>query len=258
MRGFVLISTAILMFVSQKGLCNQSFYKEHAKGWHWYETKLATPELVEPEERAKPVQKEERTAMTPTEKVAAIRKDAEGKLHKAMILPTEENVISYIKAQEEVADRSQKFSEVWERVVYKNPGIDRTLKHPVSSDALRIARKEELEHKRAKIRDLRNEYGLMYFFKGDCKYCQGFASVVKGFAEFYNWEVMPIQIGDVGLKEFPNAKKNNGTAENLGITGVPALIAVEPRTKKMIPLAYGYVKEGEIENRVNALVGSRR
>ena len=55
------------------------------------------------------------------------------------------------------------------------------------------------------------------------------------------------------LPEFPNAKQNNGIAERLQITHVPALIALHPKTGQFIPLAYGLVSEREIEQRVELL-----
>lgn len=226
----------IILLITGQGFCDQPFYKTHARGWHWYEQK----------------QKDEEIA-SPTEQVESLRQDTESKLHKALLYPTTENVSAYIKAQEKVANKSEAFSNVWQKVIYTNPELDRTLQHPVSNNALHIARAEDLTQKRQKIRSLSKEYGLMYFFRGDCKYCQGFSSVVQNFAKFYNWTVMPIQIGGIASAEFPNAKKNNGIAENLGISKVPALIAVHPKTRKIVPLAFGYISESEIEDRVNVL-----
>ena len=255
--NLLIFSASCAIYVSVMSACdlhaNQSFYKDHAKGWHWYEKKAA--DEIELEKVKKPASIIT-PSQTPTEKVAAIRKDAEEKLNKALISPTEKNVASYIIAQEKIGDRSEKFSEIWQKVIFKNPSLDRTIKNPVSSNALHIARKDEIEQKRQKIRGLSKEYGLMYFFKGDCKGCQAFSSVVKNFASSYNWNLMPIQVGDVVSHEFPNAKKDNGAVERLGITHVPALIAVHPKTGDMIPLAFSYIAEDEIEDRVNALVGN--
>ena len=179
------------------------------------------------------------------------------KLHKALIEPTESNIIEYIKAQEKVSDKSEKFARVWQQVIYKNPSLDRTLRYPISNNALHISRYEELEQKRNKIRSLSKEYGLMYFFRGDCKYCIGFSSVVKNFAKFYDWELMPIQIGNIGIDTFENVKKDNGISVKLGIKNVPALIAVHPKSSAIIPLAFGYISEGEIEDRVNILIAEK-
>ncbi|CAL7960273.1 hypothetical protein MIDIC_10051 [Alphaproteobacteria bacterium] len=43
-------------------------------------------------------------------------------------------------------------------------------------------------------------------------------------------------------------------AQAFGIVQVPALIAAHPENKKITPLAYGYISESEIEDRVNILL----
>jgi len=53
--------------------------------------------------------------------------------------------------------------------------------------------------------------------------------------------------------EFPDARRDNGIAERLGISHVPALIALHPKSGKFIPLAYGMVSISEIEERVELL-----
>ena len=246
----VILIVSIVLGIASSGYCNESFYKSHARGWHWYEQNTKN------KEEKKLHTNENKVVMTynPTQEVENIRKEAESKLHNAMIKPTEKNVIEYIKTQEKIADRSEEFSKVWQKVVYKNPELDRTLKHPVSYNALHISKEEVSKDKRQKIRELSKEYGLMYFFRGDCKYCQGFSSVVKRFASKYEWDLMPVQIGEVPIEGFENAKRDNGVSTSLGIKAVPALVAVHPRSGDMIPLAFGYVSESEIEERVDALV----
>ena len=112
------------------------------------------------------------------------------------------------------------------------------------------------KNKRQKIREISKEYRLMYFFRGDCKHCQGFTSVVKRFASKYEWDVMPVQIGEVAIEGFKNAKRDDGVAKKLGIKVVPALIAVHSKSKDMIPLAFGGASESEIEERVDAYISS--
>jgi conjugal transfer pilus assembly protein TraF len=91
----------LLLLNINEGFCNASFYKEKARGWHWYETK-------------KDETSDETPKKSPTQMVNEIRNDTETKLHKALIEPTESNIIEYIKAQE--------------KVIYKNPSLDRTLR----------------------------------------------------------------------------------------------------------------------------------
>lgn len=249
---FILIFNIVL--IASLSYSKDAFYKGRARGWHWYETKPKEEEKENIENEKIDKNPEDTSKLSPTEIINNIKKDTEAKLHKAIITPTEENIIAYIKAQEKIGDSSEKFAKVWQKVIYKNPILDRTLKYPISNNALHLARKDDLELKREKIRELSKEYGLMFFFRGDCKYCQGFATIVQNFSKLYNWDLMPIQIGTVTLPEFKNATHDNGVSEKLGITTVPALIAVHPKTGNMIPLAFGYVSEDEIEDRIDNLV----
>lgn len=86
---FVVSKVALLVLgIASSGYCNESFYKNHARGWHWYErNKEDEEEIVLKKQNSKP------NAITPTQEVENIKKEAESKLHNAMIKPTEENVI---------------------------------------------------------------------------------------------------------------------------------------------------------------------
>jgi F plasmid transfer operon protein len=87
----VIFVVSLVMTMTNSGYCNESFYKNHARGWHWYERNKEREEIiVTHEQNSKP------SAITPTQEVENIKKEAESKLHNAMIKPTEENVIEYI------------------------------------------------------------------------------------------------------------------------------------------------------------------
>ena len=245
MKSFILILTIIFICPS-KGFSNESFYKEKARGWHWYEKKAVEEEIAQKEEKA--------VEMTPTEQVQSIRKEAEEKLHKAMIKPTQENVKTFIKAQKAIGDSSEKFSQVWMQVVYNNPELDPSIKNPTSEQALKIARAETSKKKKEQVQALSEEYGLIYFFKGNCQMCREFSNVVKSLSVKYEWDVMAIKTDDADDPLFPDALPNNGIVEKFKITHVPTLLAVHPKTGKIIPLAYQYISESEITERINTLI----
>jgi len=84
--------------------------------------------------------------------------------------------------------------------------------------------------------------------------CRQFSSVVKGLSKKYEWDVMAIKIDDAGDPLFPDALPDNGIVEKFKITHVPTLLAVHPKTGKIIPLAYQYIGETEITERINTLI----
>ena len=226
-----------------------SFFEKRAEGWHWYEKPLSHSKIEEPKQKnvtTSPPQ-------TPTERIEAQRKALETKLHTAILEPSDENLIAYILAQKALMDQSQRFSEVWKKVVLNTPSLDETLIHPVDQNARHIYYDEERNKLSKKIQVLASEYGLFFFFRKNCSYCHHFAPIVKRFADKYNWSVLGISLDGGTLSEFPRAKRDNGISARLGISHVPALIALHPKTRKLIPLAYGFVSENEIEERIELL-----
>jgi conjugal transfer pilus assembly protein TraF len=187
---------------------------------------------------------------TPTEKIEKQRKDLERKLHAAIIEPTRENLMAYIIAQRALMDQSQRFSEEWKKVVMATPVLDETLSHPVDQSARHVYYNERSKELSKRIKALAHEYGLFFFFRKNCPYCHHFAPIVKRFSQKYGWSVLAISMDGGILTEFPEARRDNGISARLQVSHVPALIAFHPKTKQLIPLAYGMVSESEIEERV--------
>lgn len=226
-----------------------SFFQRKAEGWHWYQD---SNQLSEISDQKRKDQKE--FDLSPTENIEKQRKNLETKLHTAIIKPSRDNLIAYITAQKTLMDQSEQFAEMWKQVVMTTPSLDETLIHPVDQNARHLyyaAHHQEIE---TQIKRLASEYGLFFFFRKNCTYCHHFAPIVKRFAERYGWSVLAISVDGGTLSEFPNSKQNNGIAERLNITHIPALIALHPKTNKLIPLAYGLVSESEIEQRVELII----
>lgn len=231
-----------------------AFFERHAEGWHWYDT-LRVESLSESLNDDNVGEKKEKNDLTlhpqtPTEKIENQRKALEKKLHAAIIEPTRENLMAYIIAQRALMDQSQRFSEEWKKVVMAIPSLDETLIHPVDQNARHVYYDERSKELSKRIKALAQEYGLFFFFRKNCSYCHHFAPIVKRFSQKYGWSVLAISIDGGVLPEFPEARRDNGISARLQVSHVPALIAFHPKTKQLIPLAYGMISESEIEERV--------
>ncbi|MBS0272292.1 MAG: type-F conjugative transfer system pilin assembly protein TraF [Proteobacteria bacterium] len=225
-----------------------AFFERHAEGWHWYQDSDQYPGFSDQKEMAPSF-----ASRSPTEQIEKQRKELEQKLHAAIIEPTREKIIAYIVAQKALMDQSQRFSEMWKQVIMTTPSLDETLQYPVDQNARHIYYEEKHKQLSQSIKALAQEYGLFFFFRKNCSYCHHFAPIVKRFSQKYGWSVLAISIDGGKLQEFPEARQDNGIAERLQVLHVPALIAVHPKTGKLIPLAYGMTSESEIEKRVEVL-----
>jgi len=254
----------LVSFLTIKAVFAESFFGEHARGWHWYEVlPVAEPEQ-QTEDKSIAIQtaeedKEHPTRShpkTPTELVKAYREALESRLHAAWVNPTPQNLKAYQEMQKDLMDRSQTFATVWMQSVFQNPELDHTLVSPVSQQGRHLHIDLEKDRTFKVIKGLSETFGLFFFFSGDCPYCHQFAPIVKRFAETYGWEVIAISADGESLAEFPNAQNDNGLFEAWGLKVLPSLFAVNPKTKSTIPIAYGLTSLDEMENRIMTLVSS--
>ena len=230
------IGVFMLSFISLGSWADETYYGQHAMGWHWYKEEMPA---------AKKLQKS-----NPVTQMEALKKTITYVLDKAILNPTEENVRAYIKLQTLVSNQASLFSRMWQKVLWHNPELDYALLHPVNS----MGRKVDLSLKRQAeemaIGQLRQESGLFFFYRSTCPYCQRFAPIVKNFAHKYGLTVIPITTDGIVLPEFPDSKSDRGQAARFNVTYEPALFAVNPYTGRAYPLSYGLVSEQELRERI--------
>lgn len=227
----------------------ENFFKDRARGWFWFEEK-AQPEVQDHQKAV--------AQQTPTDRIKNLQKRVEAALHKAVLEPTLENIAEYKDLQNEVMKKSEVFAHNWKLLQYTNPQYDTSLSIPINQRAIHISNNLNSVLDTKRINQLAKEYGLIFFYKGRCPYCQQYADFVQRFAKQHGFDVMAIRMDDKTLPQFPDARQDNGIASTLNVTSVPALIALHPGTKQYIPLGYGYVSEDEIFTRMNSLLGKKR
>lgn len=234
------------------------FIKRKAEGWFWYEDKekqknknnqnsqQLTQEYKEAQQNRE--KQEYQKNMTPTEIINQNKQILEASLHKAILDPSYNNVKHYMELQKAVVARSEAFSEKWQEVVYKEPTLNEEVNYSTSHSAVPIHYAEQKAKKEQKLREIAGDFGLLYFFKSDCPYCQKFSSLAKSFSEKYGFEILGVSLDGNVVSEFPDAVPDNGVSKKLKITTYPTLVAVNERTEEMIPITYGYTSETDLEN----------
>ncbi len=252
MRTFITLSFLSFYLINPL-FAEDNFYKRRAEGWHWYEKSKIPRDKKKNEQKNKEFQSVK--ILTPTQLLKFYRQELERKLHLAMLFPTLENVKAYQEFQKDLMERSQLFSERWMQSIYLNPHLDFTSKYPINQIGRHSYIDEENKVKRAKLKTLSGSYGFFFFFKGGCPYCHTFAPIVKRFAARHGWTVKAISLDGGKLKEYPKPLLDNGIAERLSITQVPALIAINPKTQTMLPISYGITSEDEMETRILTFIG---
>jgi conjugal transfer pilus assembly protein TraF len=234
-----------------------NFIDRKAEGWHFYEALRAGEVKGKQKEIVISTKKEPLNPNNPLARLNTFKKTVERLKALAVMDPTYHNVKAYMEIQKIMMERSTRFAERWMEVVYTSPSLDYTLKHPTSQAARHVYLDQKQSEMNAEIRELSHTYGLFFFYSGDCVYSREFAAIVKSFSQKHNWEVLPISLDGTILPEFPETRMDNGASRALGVTSVPTLLAVEPKSGKVIPLSRGMSAHDQIEDRIRVLIIKR-
>lgn len=218
-----------------------SYYQQHETGWHWYQNNRDEIPAASP-----PVS----TSLSPLQAMKAYRQSLKERLDAAILDPSPDHMLSFLKANQENIQRAQDFSTAWENMLLTHPEFDPHLKYPAHGAALEIYYHEENQIKKTRLKNFAENHGLFYFYASDCAYCQKFSPLVKTLAQRYHIEILPISVNGKTLPEFPDSQIDQGQAEQFGIQHYPALLAVNFKTQEVFPISYGLTSLEEIEHKI--------
>ncbi|MBB4860542.1 conjugal transfer pilus assembly protein TraF [Novosphingobium chloroacetimidivorans] len=224
-----------------------AFYCKERKLGTWFYCDAPRP-VVEKENAAA-------ASVPATTRLAAITKQLDELKAKAILEPTPDNVVAYVRYQREQLDRASTFADVWGRSVWQNPELDYTLQRPVNTLGKRAWMDQRKSDRNAVMEGLSQRYGLFYFFSSSCGACEVFSPILKSLADQYSMSVLPVSMDGGPNSAFPSFVTNTGQYERMGLNGgqVPALVLFDSVTKQPIPIGYGVMSADEVMQRIFVL-----
>jgi conjugal transfer pilus assembly protein TraF len=224
---------------------------ERRLGQWFYCAKPKPEEVFSPPAPAK----EERA----TDRIAAITRQLDELKARAILDPTETNVINYIRFQREQLDRASTFSDTWQRALWQNPDLDYTLQRPVSTVGKRLWLDNRQADRDAVLTNLGQRYGLFYFYAQSCGACEVFAPILRSVTDSHRMTVMAVSMDGGPSRDFPNYVVDSGQRARMGVPGneTPALVLFDTQTKRTIPVGYGVLSADEIMDRIFMLTNTK-
>jgi conjugal transfer pilus assembly protein TraF len=180
---------------------------------------------------------------------------------RAILEPTEANVIAYVRYQREQLDRASTFSDTWQRALWQNPDIDYTLQRPVSTVGKRAWTDNRTATRDQVLSRLGQRYGMFYFFAQSCAACEVFSPILRSVADSHRITVMAVSTDGGPSRQFPNYVVDSGQRQRMGVPlATPALVLFDTVTRKTVPIGFGVISADEVMERIfmltNAKVGS--
>ncbi len=203
------------------------------KGWYWYK------EEEPPKEEGDEKEEKKKNVSLSSLSVDELKKVLEERLKLAIDDPTPDNVLAYIKAKDVALKKSLAFANTYSLVIQMNPEFTNTGYYPVANpgaNALYSMRTEEIE---STIKNTREEFALIYFYRPDCRFCQVEDMILRYFIDKYGWEVKRVNI-----IEEPE------TATRFNVFTVPYIMIVYRDTGKYMPATVGVASLAELEHAI--------
>lgn len=226
---------------------NETYYDNHENGWHWYDDPVE-----EKIEEVKPSQSDTAppSTVSATDEMKVLQKILEEAKNKAVLYPTEENIVNYVEMQNQVMNNSRDFAKGWQSMLLNHPELNFQVSHPTNQIGRQVYLDQKSDAQDQSIHEFFKDKGLYFFFRSTCPYCQKFAPILKDFADKYQITVLPISLDGIGLREFPDFKTDQGQAQKFNVTVEPSLFVVDPKLGKAIPVSYGLMSEDALQQRI--------
>ena len=190
-----------------------------------------------------------------TEELAAVTRELDELKARAILYPTEENLVAYISFQRQQLDRASVFADQWQRSIWQNPELDYTLQRPVSTLGKRAWSDNRREEINQTMRSLSQRYGIFYFYAQSCGACDIFAPILKSLANESGFKVVAVSMDGGPNTVFPDYVVDAGQHSRMGLTSkaTPALVLYDTQTKRPIPIGTGIMAADEIKQRIFVL-----
>ena len=217
--------------------------------WFYCERPKATPKSPEAAQQAQ---------SSATDRMKAISKQLNELKNRAILEPTEANVIAYVRFQREQLDRASVFSDTWQRALWQNPDIDYTLQRPVSTVGKRAWTDNRSATRDQALARIGQRYGMFYFFAQSCAACEVFSPILRSVADSHRMTVMAVSTDGGPSRSFPNYVVDSGQRERMGVPlATPALVLFDTVTRKTVPIGFGVMSADEIMERIFMLTNTK-
>ena len=241
------------------------YWSDAWRGWHFYEdpeptvrdtptTQPKAPFSPQPSAPASPTPANRPARAPELVEFERLQKAVESYRNIAIMRPTEANVRRYMELEAKVVARASYFADVAQRVAWATPELDPTLHgRPVNAKALEIFDRDQLVSRAQTISSLGKDHVLFFFFRSDCHYCHAFAPTLTAFEARHGIKVVAISMDGGPMPGFADARADNGIANTLKVTQVPAVYLAQPFTGQITPIGFGVLSESELLERITTV-----
>lgn len=215
------------------------FLNQHEEGWYWH-----NETVVIPKKESKPTIKE----ANPDKTWKRIGNMVEQSRAQAILNPTIKNITEARRMQRLLVAQANLFSKRWMLDLLLHPEFDENLLNPNNNAGRGVYNEQQSALKEQVIAKISETSGLLYFYQGGEPFSERMAEVINDFANRYRIPLVPIAMSPQFSPVFPNSQVDSGQASQLNVKHIPAVFAMNPYSKQMMPVAFGLISQSELKD----------
>lgn len=193
--------------------------------------------------------------LLPSAPAAALRAWAPVLMDHALTGLDRQSVKKYLLVHQETLRRSERFSSVWQELIWTDPAFDHPDRMPTGTFAQAIYEQETASQRAATLTTLRHSLSLLLVVAPQCPSCEGQWKILKDWSEDSGFAVRPIAKEMITLGDGTIALPYPAVIERLSIKQLPSLYLVEPATGYLTRLGSGLLTQDQINERILTLTG---
>jgi conjugal transfer pilus assembly protein TraF len=185
---------------------------------------------------------------------AELRAEYTKRLENATFLPTEANVLAFQEVNHFVQEKAALFTDMNRRVSWQNL-------NPAANFAQVSLKEDRNQTRKEQIPQIAQDWGLMYFYRSDCRFCALQSPLVKQLKETLGFEVLAVSLDGSSNDHSPDALPDNGVSKlltnGLGLDRVPALFMVKRDHSASYLVSSGVLSLEDMLSRIQTLALSK-
>lgn len=234
-------------------ICNATVYASKPVGFLWYSIDKEKKSERQPTHRGVSFK-----SLSYTERDSVLRFYTMEALHKARHSKKVEDMRVFLSLQDYWLKESSRFKSLFEQTLLLHPQYDYSVTHPTSNLGAKIT-DEVRETKMVEvINRLSKSHGLLFFYRGKSPYDLKQIPILIDFCRRFNIPMMPISVDGTLSAELSHSKIDHGQANRLGVHYFPAVLLVNPKNKKVSPIAYGLTTQDVLMERMKQVASQFR
>jgi conjugal transfer pilus assembly protein TraF len=221
-------------------------YADNPAGFLWYN--VPKPDLKQPTKTGVAFK-----TLSYTDRDAVLAFYTMEALHKVRFTHRVEDERAFLVWQQYWLDESRAHGDLNQRTLLQYPELDYSVTHPTSALGVALFDSLKIKKDRARVQALARTHGMLFFYRANNPYDQKQIPIVRNFCEQNHFSLIPVSVDGVPSPDLPLSRTDNGQADALGVRFFPALLLVNPKTRKTSPVAYGLTTQDVLTRHLVAI-----